>query len=34
MSFRSSRPDVTGALAAFGFRPSPQGMTLTVDGRL
>lgn len=34
MSVRSSRPDVAGALSVFGFRPSPQGMTLTVDGRL
>lgn len=34
MSVRSSRPDVAGALASYGFRPSPQGMTLTVDGRL
>ena len=34
MSIRSSRPDLNGALAIFGFRPSPQGMTLTVDGRL
>jgi len=34
MSVRNSRPDVVGALSIFGFRPSPQGMTLTVDGRL
>jgi general secretion pathway protein N len=34
MSVRDSRPDVAGALSIFGFRPSPQGMTLTVDGRL
>ena len=34
MSIRNGRPDVTGALSTFGFRPSPQGMTLTVDGRL
>jgi len=34
MSVRNSRPDVAGALSTFGFRPSPQGMTLTVDGRL
>ena len=34
MSIRSTRPDLNGLLAAFGFRPSPQGMTLTVDGRL
>lgn len=34
MSVRNSRPDVAGALSIFGFRPSPQGMTLTVDGRL
>jgi general secretion pathway protein N len=34
MSIRNSRPDVAGTLSIFGFRPSPQGMTLTVDGRL
>jgi general secretion pathway protein N len=34
MSIRNSQPYVAGALASFGFRPSPQGMTLTVDGRL
>lgn len=34
MSVRNNQPDVTGALSTFGFRPSPQGMTLTVDGRL
>ena len=34
MSVRNSRPDVAGALSILGFRPSPQGMTLTVDGRL
>ena len=34
MSVRNSRPDIAGALSLFGFRPSPQGMTLTVDGRL
>ena len=34
MSVRNSQPDVAGALSMFGFRPSPQGMTLTVDGRL
>jgi general secretion pathway protein N len=34
MSVRNGQPDVTGALSIFGFRPSPQGMTLTVDGRL
>lgn len=34
MSVRNRQPDVTGALSTFGFRPSPQGMTLTVDGRL
>ena len=34
MSVRDGQPDVTGALSTFGFRPSPQGMTLTVDGRL
>jgi general secretion pathway protein N len=34
MSVRASRPDIAGALAMVGFRPSPQGMTLTVDGRL
>jgi general secretion pathway protein N len=34
MSVRNSQPDIAGALSLFGFRPSPQGMTLTVDGRL
>lgn len=34
ISLRISRPDLAGALSIFGFRPSPQGMTLTVDGRL
>ena len=34
MSVRNGQPDVNGALSTFGFRPSPQGMTLTVDGRL
>jgi general secretion pathway protein N len=34
MSVRNGQPDVTGVLSTFGFRPSPQGMTLTVDGRL
>ncbi len=34
MSVRNNQPDIAGALSAFGFRPSPQGMTLTVDGRL
>jgi general secretion pathway protein N len=34
MSVRNSQPDVNGALSTFGFRPSPQGMRLTVDGRL
>lgn len=34
MSVRNGQPDVTGALSTFGFRPSAQGMTLTVDGRL
>jgi len=34
MSVRNGQPDITGALSTFGFRPSPQGMTLTVDGRL
>jgi general secretion pathway protein N len=34
LSVRNSRPDLAGALSLFGFRPSPQGMTLTVDGRL
>jgi general secretion pathway protein N len=34
LSVRSSQPDLIGALSLVGFRPSPQGMTLTVDGRL
>lgn len=34
MSIRTARPELSGALSLFGFRPSPQGMTLTVDGRL
>lgn len=34
MSVRSPRPNVNAALGVFGFKPSPQGMTLSVDGRL
>jgi len=34
MSVRSPIPEVNSALAASGFRPGPQGMTLSVDGRL
>lgn len=34
MSVRNAHPGVTAALAAFGFKPSAQGMTLSVDGRL
>lgn len=34
MNLRTSSPELTGALSLFGFRPSPQGMTLSVDGRL
>lgn len=34
LSVRAGDPGVNGALGGFGFRPSPQGMTLTVAGRL
>jgi len=34
MSVRSAAPEVNSSLAAFGFRPAPQGMMLSVDGRL
>jgi len=34
MSVRSAAPEINSPLAEFGFRPTPQGMTLSVDGRL
>lgn len=34
MTIRSTDPIVNSALAVFGFRPSPQGLSLSVDGRL
>ncbi|HUE78650.1 MAG TPA: type II secretion system protein N [Sphingomicrobium sp.] len=34
LSVRSTAPEVGAALSVLGFRPSPQGMTLTVNGRL
>jgi general secretion pathway protein N len=34
MSVRSEDPIVNSALAVFGFRASPQGLSLSVDGRL
>lgn len=34
MSVRSAATEVNSSLAAFGFRPAPQGMMLSVDGKL
>lgn len=34
LSVRTTGPDIGAALAVLGFRPSPEGMTLTVNGRL
>jgi general secretion pathway protein N len=34
LSVRTTAPEVGAALSILGFRPSPQGMTLTVNGRL
>jgi len=34
MSVRDAPPDAAIALSLFGFKPSPQGVTLTVDGQL
>lgn len=34
MSIRSADPLVNSGLAVFGFRPTPQGLSLSVDGRL
>ena len=34
LSIRSQSPVVSGALAVLGFRPTENGMTLSVDGRL
>jgi len=34
MSVRDAPPDAAIALSLFGFRPSPQGLTLSVDGQL
>jgi len=34
MSVRDAPPDTAIALSLFGFRPSPQGLTLSVDGQL
>ncbi|MBA2466975.1 MAG: type II secretion system protein N [Sphingomonas sp.] len=34
LSVRTTAPEVGAALSLLGFRPSPQGMTLAVNGRL
>ena len=34
MTIRTPDPTVRSALAMFGFRPSPRGLSLSVDGRL
>jgi len=34
MSVRDAPPDAAIALSLFGFKPSPQGVTLSVDGQL
>lgn len=34
LNVRTTGPDISAALAVAGFRPSPDGMTLTVNGRL
>jgi general secretion pathway protein N len=34
LSVRTTAPEVSAALSVLGFRPSPQGMTLTVNGQL
>lgn len=34
LSVRATGPDTGAALAVLGFRPSPEGMTLTVNGQL
>lgn len=34
LSVRTTGPDISAALAVLGFRPSSNGMTLTVNGRL
>lgn len=34
LSVRTTAPELGAALALLGFRPSPEGMTLTVNGRL
>lgn len=34
LSIRAPSPQIAGALAAAGFRPTENGMTLSVDGRL
>lgn len=34
LNVRTTGPDISAALALAGFRPSPDGMTLTVNGRL
>lgn len=34
ITIRNPAPDVTAALAIFGFQPGPGGLTLSVDGRL
>lgn len=34
LSVRTTAPDLSAGLALLGFRPSPEGMTLTVNGTL
>ncbi len=34
LSVRTTSPEVNATLSVLGFRPSPQGLTLTVNGRL
>lgn len=34
MSIRNAAPEINAALASAGFRPAPEGMSLSVDGRL
>lgn len=34
MNAGAASPEISAALASAGFRPSPQGMSLTVDGQL
>ena len=34
MSVRNAAPEINAALASAGFRPAPEGMSLSVDGQL